>query len=537
MSRDLSSAAALSLAFSCACFMGVLAPLNSPRHDVVLHLAGPASALFVPALLNITGLALLCFLLLASLQRLPALRRIAMAAFTALLPWIVITNSCSMLDATLPHAAAIALNLACAALFLVFVLFPRSDQPLLLHARSALHVVYLSLAAAGLLFLSESAFFGIAARHLNRLQAISPELASRAGTHSGRVIWIVLDELGHQQVFGDRLPGLMLPNFDRLRRQSTVFSDVLPAGTYTEVVLPDLMSGIPAAQITTSSDGRHLTLEQARTRTAFQPSNTVFADALHLGYRNAAVGWYVPYCRLLPGVLSSCFWTGQSDLSSFFPSHAIAANTLHPLLRLLHRIPYFFETPPGPTPDQIEEARLHFADYVSIRQATEHALADTSNDFILIHAPIPHPEGIWDRQSRSFAVDHSAYIDNLALADIFLGDIMHALQQRGEWDDSTIVLMGDHAWRTQLLWTHSGSWRPIDQLASSGGRFDPRPAYLVKLPHQQTPATISVPFPAIQTRALLDELLRRDIASPLQLQEFALSQARDTRVSTLLRPR
>jgi hypothetical protein len=65
------------------------------------------------------------------------------------------------------------------------------------------------------------------------------------------------------------------------------------------------------------------------------------------------------------------------------------------------------------------------------------------------------------------------------------------------------------------------TWTDEDQAASHGGEFDPRPAYIVKLPNQQTPASIDQPFFAVSTRALLDALLQDHLQTPADLQTWA----------------
>lgn len=87
------------------------------------------------------------------------------------------------------------------------------------------------------------------------------------------------------------------------------------------------------------------------------------------------------------------------------------------------------------------------------------------------------------------------------------------------WDSTTVVIMGDHALRTEL-WKDLPSWSHDDELASDGGKFDERPAYLIRLPHQHTPAIVQAAFSALRTRHLLDELLEGRIADPAELQQW-----------------
>jgi hypothetical protein len=82
--------------------------------------------------------------------------------------------------------------------------------------------------------------------------------------------------------------------------------------------------------------------------------------------------------------------------------------------------------------------------------------------------------------------------------------------------------MGDHSWRTSLVWETFPGWTPEEQKASLG-QFDERPAYIVKLPGQTSGARIDTPFRAIETRALVDGLLAGTIGSAEELKAWAQS--------------
>jgi hypothetical protein len=81
--------------------------------------------------------------------------------------------------------------------------------------------------------------------------------------------------------------------------------------------------------------------------------------------------------------------------------------------------------------------------------------------------------------------------------------------------------MGDHSWRTKLVWMNTPLWTAEDQAASNGGQFDDRPAYIVKLPHQTTAARIDSRFAATRTRDLLDGILDGSIRSVPELAALA----------------
>ena len=86
-------------------------------------------------------------------------------------------------------------------------------------------------------------------------------------------------------------------------------------------------------------------------------------------------------------------------------------------------------------------AEEHLADYVALADAADRMLKDPSASFVLIHMPIPHPCGIYDRKNGKFSLTNSNYLDNVALADRFLQHVRSELEQSGQWDASTIVVM------------------------------------------------------------------------------------------------
>ena len=170
-------------------------------------------------------------------------------------------------------------------------------------------------------------------------------------------------------------------------------------------------------------------------------------------------------------------------------------------------------------------AQLHTDDYKEIYVTADRFLADSSIDFLFLHLPIPHPEGIYNRRTfRLTTSGDSSYIDNLVLADRYLAHLRLVLEQRGEWDSSAIVVMGDHSWRTQLLWSKGDAWTREDEIASRGAQFDDRPAYIVKLPNQQKSAHIDDRFAAVRTRALLDGIITNSIKTPEDLAAWVRQQ-------------
>jgi arylsulfatase A-like enzyme len=227
----------------------------------------------------------------------------------------------------------------------------------------------------------------------------------------------------------------------------------------------------------------------------------------------------------MPEVLDQCFWTyRESTPANLSPNRSLAVDLLRPFHYLWLDTKHLFGHGPGSPTDEYRDIRQHLSDYRKLLTAGDAYLADPSINFLFLHMPIPHPYGFYDRSKQAFSTRHTSYIDNLALADHYLAHLRQLLEQNHQWDSATVIVMGDHSWRTSIIWKDSMTWTAEDEAASHGGEFDPRPAYIVKLANQQTPAQINQPFSAVNTRARLDAVIHDRLRTPADLQTWASQQ-------------
>jgi Sulfatase len=506
----------------------LLGPLVSSTHAVVYHWSGSPSELFLPPLLDFFVFWLVLTVLLVLTQRPGRLHRAVWGAMIFFMPWILLKNWSSLAAKPIIHGLSASLFVVATLALLICVIFwgPVFEKRLE-QVENFTSTLLLFLAAGGAMILCQVAWFGWKARSLNaELPLHRASYREREHGEGPRIIWIVFDELSYEQVYERRLAGLQLPAFDALANQAILFTHTKPAGIMTERVLPSLMTGVPVDAIRSSSDGRRLSLHNSVSGEwqKFEEHDTVFEDALKLNYKTAVAGWYNPYCRILPEVLDRCFWIlGSPAENTMLPHMGVLSNLPMPLLQFAGGgRAYRFASLFLHFSDSAElGAKLHISDYVALEEAADRVLDDRSSEFSLIHLPVPHPNGIYDRAKDRFATKHSDYLDNLALADKLLGHIRLRLEQSGQWNGSTIVLMGDHSWRTKLLWRDTTEWTDEEQRASHGGQFDDRPVYMVKLADQQVGARFDEPFAAVNTRRLLDGLLSQKIRTADDLSAWA----------------
>lgn len=510
--------------------LSLTGPLISAGHDRVYRLAGSASVIFIPVMVYVLAVWVLLAALLTFVQRWDCPRRVAWAAAIMILPWILLTAFAGFFEFDVPHWARFLVWLVSLTVFLLIVV-PRGPLRRAFEAAQPfVSTVLGTVALLGVVIFAQLLWFGWQARDLNPDPALHRAQAETDPPRQ-RIIWIVLDELSYQQVYERRFPGLQLPAFDRLAAQSTVFTHVAPGGKFTREVIPALFTGIPVDGLNVSGAGLLTAVHDHSTGKwrRFDEHQTVFQDALDDGYSTGIAGWYNPYCRIMPGVLDHCYWMFREDTPGrFSPYGSVASNLAVPLKRMALYLRHRFGletglgTSPGtgsPSEEQLD-IQMHSADYRDLLNAGDAFLRDSSITFLFLHMPVPHPLGFYDRKNRRVAARHTSYIDNLVLADQYLGHVQALLEEEGQWDSSTVVVMGDHSWRTTLIWAHSAGWTPEDRAASHGGQFDERPAYLVKLPNQHSAARVEARFSAMRTRALFDALFAGRLQTPEQLQQW-----------------
>jgi Sulfatase len=519
--------AAVALGITTLCNLWIVNPLIYPNHDVIFHWSGPASALFLPAILDFVAFWALLIAFLHITQRPERLRVAFRLGIVVCLPWILLKELAFSSGSVLSRQVSHTLLSVSLLIFLFGMIFWRySLEPTILRLQKIVASILGFVAVVGVLILCQLVWFAWQARSINANPALHSS-ASTLGTPPSkpRIIWIVFDELSLQQVYLERLPGLRLPAFDQLASESSVFTDVVPAGIRTEKVLPALITGMPIDEVRSSSHGQaSIHIASTEKWLQFDQHVTIFQDALDAGYKTGVAGWYIPYCRILPAVLDVCSWRfdAPAQTGNMVPNGSIVWNMLQPYLSAFPVIDRFVSERYGAPNFGDRIAQLQISGYQILTADADRLINDRSIDFILLHMPIPHPPGMYDRKRREFVTHGASYLDNLALADEYLAHLRTLLETNHQWDSSTVLIMGDHSWRTKLIWSSSPAWTREDETASHGGQFDDRPAYILKLPDQHESRRISNPFPALATRQLLDALIDKKINSPSELCSWVL---------------
>jgi hypothetical protein len=306
-----------------------------------------------------------------------------------------------------------------------------------------------------------------------------------------RLVWILFDELAYKPAFESRDSSLSLPNFDRLRSESTLYTDVTPIAYRTTRAVPSLMLGQTVTDVVYTSDNRYLVqIGDSSHWIPFDVNASLIGMAKQHGLTTSIVGWYVAYCPIFASVATECYWSNDDaqDRGPTSLDASFAENVWFPLRILVEQ----FVAPAKAWADVSDwNAAGHIA---SVKDVSGHALvtlATSQADIIYLHLPAPHPPEFWNRRTVAFAPGGS-YLDSLDYSDRLLGRMLDLLASQPRWQATTLIVQGDHSWRTGM-WRPLPGWSAEDERISHGGEWDSRPVVMIHTPGQQSPATVSAP--------------------------------------------
>jgi arylsulfatase A-like enzyme len=271
--------------------------------------------------------------------------------------------------------------------------------------------------------------------------------------HKPRLVWILYDELAYQPVFEARDPSLELPNLDRLRAESTLYSDVTPIAYRTTRAVPSLLLGRAVTDVTYTAENRYLVqLDGGSDWRPFDAKATLFGMAKEQGLTTSLVGWYIAYCPIFADVATDCYWSNEDaqDRGPTSTSATFSQNVWFPLRVMMEEA---FAPRRAWADVAAWNAKGHIAAVKDLRAHELETVAGSQADILYLHVPAPHPPAFWDRRTGDFA-EGGSYLDSLDYSDRLLGQILSTLERQPRWADTTLIVHGDHSWRT-------GMWRPL----------------------------------------------------------------------------
>ncbi len=457
--------------------------LTSSLGDERMHVPWPLSRLVLAELVDLAIVGLVFAGLFAILRRLKSWTEIRWFAL-AVLPIYLLVCNLRIFPFRVPYAWVAMVAIAWFALLALLIFRVPSIARKLYSFGDAV------LAGAVVFALVMTAQLVSAAFWHPGIQAFASAIPAQPASRP-RVVWIIFDELAYRPVFEARDPSLDLPNFDRLRRQSTVYSNVKPIGYHTRLVVPSLLLGRIVTSSTFTAKNQFLVRTDDDSRwEPFDSDASLFGQARKRGISTSIVGWYLPYCPIFASEATECYW-GNDDTEDGAPPEinaSFAEDVWFPLRIVAEQL----IAPRVAVADVAHwESLSHVA---SVKDLSQHALATLASsqaDIIYLHMPLPHPPAFWDRHTHTYGVGGS-YLDSLDYSDRFLGQILGVLEGESRWPETTVILQGDHSWRTRI-WRTTPGWSDEDESISHGGEWDPRPLLMIHAAGQTDAKIVASP--------------------------------------------
>jgi len=468
--------------------------------NVRLHAPFALRGIAFAQIADILIVALVIFIILAAFQRTRFYGWVKLLIVIAVPPYLIFLT-----HTLFPFAVRPGLLALLTAIWTLSVLLLRTKFPpwyrILLRAGDMAGVFAAAFALLSIVQLLWVAHWKPAPQQLTAAWTTSPQ----PPRNHPRLVWIVFDELSYDQLFEHRAHDLPLPNFDALRNQSTVFTNVQPVGYKTVKIIPSLLTGQPVDDLRYRFDNTFLVHDAGRHGWhKVSGAQTVFHDAQQNGWRTAVVGWYNPYCGIYGDAIDQCYWMNLDSVAGVMAQRdPFWRNVTSPLQQLARET----ESPARTAQDACsDDVRHHRNSYVDLQQHTVQLLQTDQADFVFLHMPVPHTPNVWSRGKHQFTdTCGSSYLDNLALADRTLGNLLHTLEASPRWKDTTLIVEGDHGWRIDL-WNSAPAWTDEDK-AASRGVFDPRPALLIHQPGQTQSQTNSTAWPLIRIHDVVEQVV------------------------------
>ena len=471
--------------------------LTSQGGDARMHVPPPLTWIALAQLTDMLIVGMVFAFLMAALRRLkswPAIRWV----LVALLPPMLFVRNLNVMPVDIPNAAVIALNLAWIAIVVVLVW---RFNPLATKVRRAGSLILTGFAVFAMVMTAQIVR---AAMWRPGTQAYAHPIPTPPADRP-RLVWVLFDELGYKQTFEARDPSLTLPNFDRLRAESTIYTDVTPIAYKTARAVPTLMLGRVVTHVEFTSSNKYLVKAKDKHWEEFNAENSLIGLAARDGVTTSMIGWYLPYCPAFEKVATECYWSNNDaqDRGPTAQDASFQENVWFPLRMMVEQ---FVWPSRAWADDAAWSEQTHIA---SVKDVSGHALETLANsqaDVIYLHIPAPHPPGFWDRRTGTFAIGGS-YADGLDYSDRLLGQMLAELEKQPRWASTTLIVHGDHSWRT-AMWRPLPGWSAEDERISHGGEWDPRPVLLIHEPGQQSATTVTAPTSLMHVHDFVAQWIR-----------------------------
>jgi hypothetical protein len=324
-----------------------------------------------------------------------------------------------------------------------------------------------------------------------------------------RMVLVIFDSWDRYLTFEARPASIQLPDIDRFRDAAIDVERTTSPAIWTRLSLPSLLTGHPVKDVEPKGPDRLALTFESGGKEIFGQGLNLFSRARSLGANTALIGWYLPYCRVLAPDLCDCLWEPY-----FRPDWHFAEDPPRLLPIMLGQWRSLFLALPlaKSLGQHAADEDAHLWMHAIVQHLVSRAIrvvGDPRFNLVVLHLPMPHEPGIFNRHTKQFSTNASAdYLDNLVLVDQVLGQLRVAMERHGTWDSSAVLLTSDHPLRAHLL-----KWD--DEVSQvTGHKMHPYVPFLLKMPGQTKGLKWEGPMLSIVSQDLILSFLRGELREP-----------------------
>ncbi len=276
--------------------------------------------------------------------------------------------------------------------------------------------------------------------HTPAQPAVHSTVTASNASRPREVVWIIFDELDYGQTLGSNQQSqkTLLPHLFELSRTGVSASNAYSPARDTSVSLPSLLLGEFPAGLKIDQSGLSLHLYTGQFE-PFDQAHTVFAKLPGGAASGALLGYYHPYCALLPAV-NPCTAIPMENVGRWFDALLPASERIAATLRQL----------PGSFAIPGEVFHILHPMY----RITEQTMQDyplflrlDGHSLIFLHVNVPHYPADYAQRLlhlRNVATFRDGYVGNLALVDSMVNTAVQTLQELSKTRDILLIVSSDH---------------------------------------------------------------------------------------------
>ncbi len=301
-----------------------------------------------------------------------------------------------------------------------------------------------------------------------------PVFSSNPGknTPTDNIYILLFDEMSYEYLYDNNLIREIYPNISAFASSSDNFHSADSPGGGTLSSIPALLLGKNKLEIKTVGNDIFSVNEQNELIPLRLYPDNLFSMATHKGYYTALFGWYLQYEKIVGNIADDCISFGMYNYSSLSEKFSILNPILTTIFTWPQNYPFgFFKKP--------MYAVFHKKNVENIFNLGFTALSRTEPSFIFLHFPIPHNPFVYDIGGFNPAFDpfletDENYINQLKYVDWMVGKYLKEMKSRNKFDNSTIILMSDHNFRSK---TEKDKWSRIPLIIKRKGQNKRRDFY------------------------------------------------------------